>query len=171
MKRSRIVLWAGVIAFVGVWVALNVHPAGSESDGGITWHSFTEGVTAARTQQKFILVDVYTDWCGWCKKMDREVYTDARVRDILQERFVAVKLNAESSEPLEFNSVRMSEAQFARTVGVTGYPTTLFLDERGAVVTILPGYLPAEQFVRVLTFVAEGHYKQQRLDDFLSRGS
>ncbi len=64
----------------------------------IQWMKFEEAIAANTKQPKMILVDVYTDWCGWCKKMDKETFTNPKVIAHLKQNFYAVKLNAENTQ-------------------------------------------------------------------------
>ncbi len=169
MNRSRLILVALAVIAIGAWAIYNLDSSSEDAQGAFQWQSFGDGLTSARENHKMIMVDVYTDWCGWCKKLDREVYPDSRVSTLLAKSFVAIKVNAESSSPLEYKGQRMTEEQFARASGVTGYPTILFMDEEGTVVTTLPGYLPADRFSRVLEYVADKRYTKESLDDYFAR--
>jgi thioredoxin-related protein len=139
------------------------------SPATIVWNSFTDGVNLAKTSNKKILVDVYTDWCGWCKKMDSDVYTDKEVVGRLNEHFILVKLNAESTNRLTYKGKDFSEADFARELGVSGYPTTLFFDQNLAPITDLPGYAPPERFAKVLDFIGKDYYKSVSFQEFVER--
>lgn len=68
----------------------------TDSTNGITWLGFNEGLSKAAKEKKLVLIDVYTDWCIWCKEMDKNVYTDKSVIDYMNKHYVPVKLNAES---------------------------------------------------------------------------
>ena len=131
--------------------------------------SLEEAFTRARAERKCVLVDVYTDWCSWCKKMDRETYTNTQVRAMLEKEFLVVKLNAESDAELTFNGSRMTMVEFAQQAGVTGYPTTLFFDSNGRKVVSLPGYMDAPRFARVLDYVSAARYRTTPLDEYLAR--
>ncbi len=171
-NRSRLAIGAVVLAIAALWMLYNMRSSDEERvNGAVRWASFNDGMATARAEHKMVMVDVYTDWCVWCKKLDKEVYPDPRVSSAIASQFVPIKVNAESGSTIEFNGVRMTEEQFARQAGVTGYPTVLFLDDQGKVVTTLPGFLPADRFVRVLQYVSEHRYREQSLDDFLSRNS
>lgn len=135
----------------------------------LSWVSFDEGALLAKQQNKKLLVDVYTDWCSWCKKMDSDVYSNPEVIKLMQAKFIPVKLNAESSRNLTFDGRALTEAQFAGAVGVTGYPTTLFLHSDAKPITSLPGYLPADRFADVLRYIGDDHYKTVSFQDFLSK--
>ena len=57
--------------------------------------SFENALKTAKKEHKKVIVDIYTDWCGWCKKMDREAYSDEGIKKIIKDDFIYVKLNAE----------------------------------------------------------------------------
>jgi thioredoxin-related protein len=61
----------------------------------LKWYGFDEGLAKAKKENKFLLVDFYTDWCGWCKKMDSETYANKNIIKLLNKDFVLVKLNPE----------------------------------------------------------------------------
>jgi thioredoxin-related protein len=100
----------------------------------INWRSnFQDALKSAKAGGKPVMVDFYTDWCGWCKKLDSDTYSNPKVSS-LSEKFVCVKINAEKDPSL------------AEKCNVSGYPTILFLDGNGKVLSRIPGFLPADQF-------------------------
>ena len=121
----------------------------------LRWYSFDEGIALAQQTNKKLLIDVYTDWCSWCKKMDKEVYTNPDVKAVLQLYFIAVKLNAESPRELSYKGRRLTEMTIAREMGVNGYPTTVFLYSNSEPLTKVAGYIQSEDFVKLLRSVAE----------------
>ena len=125
-----------------------------------TWLAFNAGLKEAKSSNRKILVDVYTDWCGWCKKMDKEVFNHSRVAPYLNQQYVLVKLNAESGAQVTYKDAKSSEMELASAFGVTGYPTFLFLEPNGELITTLPGYVKADDFLSVLKYFAENHYKK-----------
>ena len=101
----------------------------------ISWAKSLDAATrAARAGKKLVLVDFYTDWCGYCKKLDAEVFPDPRVVKAVG-AVVPVKLNAEREG-----------LTLAQRFGVTGFPTLLFLDETGGEIARIGGYMPAAPF-------------------------
>ena len=62
----------------------------NEELASLRWHQWDEGVAATQASGKYVLVDVYTDWCGWCKKMDRAVYGHPQVQQLLAASFVLI---------------------------------------------------------------------------------
>src|SRR3989442_1072077 len=87
------------------------------------------------------MIDFYTDWCGWCKRLDRDVYAKSKIQEKLSKYVVPVKLNPEKG------GINYS---LARKHGVHGYPTVVFLDSDGKKVESIGGYVPAERFGEIL---------------------
>ncbi len=130
------------------------------------WKSFNDGMTEAKRSNKKILVDVYTDWCGWCKKMDAQTYNDANVAKYLADQYVLVKLNAESEKKLSYKGKEYTERELAGAFGITGYPSTLFLKADGEAITLYPGFADAKNFRVILTYIAEDHYLTKKFADY-----
>ena len=158
-------------AFIPTLYALAVtlfffHPA--ITFAGPAWRSWDAGLREAGTSGRPVLVDVYTDWCGWCKRMDRDVYARADVQDYLARKFVAVKLDAESSDAARYEGRAYTSRTLAARFGVTGYPTTLFLSAKGAHLGNVPGYSPPQDFLLLLRFIGDGHAARgEKLEDFI----
>lgn len=142
-----------VVLFGGAASFAQEKPAATDKEKArkeVAWaKNYKEAVEQARKSKKLIMVDFYTDWCGWCKKLDTDTYTDAKVMKLADESFVSVKLDAEKD----------GTAQAAR-YKVTGFPTILFLDpaalpepgkeegsaKEGEVVGKIVGYMPGGPF-------------------------
>jgi thioredoxin-related protein len=128
-------------------------PASSET----SWRNWQPGLEEASRAKKPILVDVYTDWCGWCKRMDRDVYSRTDVQEYLAKNYVVIRLNAESAAAATYQGQSTTEKSLASGFRVTGYPTTVFLRPTGDHMVNVPGYVPADRFLRILRYLAEGH--------------
>lgn len=114
----------------------------------IKWLKFEEAITANEQNPKMILVDVYTDWCGWCKKMDKETFTDPAVIAHINKNFYAVKMNAEDSKrTFEFMGKTYTEAQMAASMRVRSYPNFVVIEPKLQNIAQLPGYRNPEQFI------------------------
>ena len=153
-------------ALCALAVTLSLHPASAIA--GPAWRSWDAGLREAGTSRRPVLVDVYTDWCGWCKRMDRDVYARADVQDYLARKFVTVKLDAESNDAARYEGRAYTSHALAARFGVTGYPTTMFLSAKGAHLGSIPGYSPPEDFLLLLRFIGDGHAgRGEKLEDFL----
>ena len=159
-----------VLEFLFVAGLMMWHPLFSQTKIASTrggWNSFDAGLELAKINHKKILVDVYTDWCGWCKRMDEEVYSDPRVKEYLEKNFVLIKMNAEAKGTIHYKGKIYSPPQLASAFGVTGYPATLFLKDDSDAITLLPGYMEAPMFLHVLSFVAENQYGKKQFNQYL----
>ena len=131
------------------------------------WLSYNEALLKAEKENKSILVFFYSDGCGWCDKMEREVYTNKEVKQLLADKFVSVKINASSNNKIVQNGEEITEKKLATLFQVTGYPTTWFLENKDKGIAPLPGYIPAEQFVTVLKYIGEEWYKKITFQEYI----
>lgn len=120
------------------------------TDTGINWITIEEAEKLTKENPKHVFVDVYTDWCGWCKKMDKSTFTDPEVVKYVNQHFYAVKLNAESDKKINVKGIDTTARQLAASFRVTGYPTIVFIDKEFHRVTPVPGYKRAEEFKNIL---------------------
>ena len=81
---------------------LSFGSAGQENNEKVKWYTFEEAVDLSKNNPKKLFIDVYTDWCGWCKRMDQNTFTHPVIAKYLNENFYAVKFNAESTKPIDF---------------------------------------------------------------------
>ena len=136
----------------------------------IQWKAWNAGLQSASASGRPIIVDVYTDWCGWCKRMDKDVYARADVRDYLSRKFVTVKLNAESAEATRYEGRDYTARTLASRFEVSGYPTTVFLRPNGEKLVNVPGYVGPERFLLLLRFIGDGHMDRGvSWDDFAKK--
>jgi thioredoxin-related protein len=142
-----------LLAVLALAALVAVPPAGA---AGVAWHGWNEGLAAAAGSGKPVIVDVYTDWCGWCKRMDRDTYARADVSDYVNRHFVMVRLNAESNERLTYAGHAFTGRTLVGGFQVTGYPTTIFLRPSGEHLVNVPGYLPAEKFMKLARYIGDG---------------
>jgi thioredoxin-related protein len=137
---------------------------------GVNWVSIEEAATLAKKDGKKILIDMYTDWCGWCKRMDRDTYAKADVIEYINENFHAVKFNAEQKESVTVNGVtynyngnvgRRGVHDLALQIlnGRLSYPTTSFLNPDLSILTNVAGYQGEDDMMAILSFLGEDHYK------------
>ena len=114
----------------------------------IQWMKFEEAIAANANNPKMILVDVYTDWCGWCKKMDKETFTDPQVIAHFQKNFYAVKLNAEDTKrKFPFMGRTFTEAEMAASMRVNSYPNFVVIEPGLQNIAQLPGYREPAEFL------------------------
>lgn len=116
----------------------------------INWLTLEEAYKLNQQEPRKIFVDVYTDWCGWCKKMDKETFANAEVAQYVNENFYAVKLNAESNREFEMAGEKMTDRAVAKQLGVNSFPTIVLIHEDFQKVQPVPGYRSAKEFKTIL---------------------
>jgi|SRR5688572_3515122 len=173
MKRLLI----GMCALMGVLLIAAMTGSPETSEGGaVKWMTFEEAIQKAKTEKRPVFIDVYTDWCGWCKVMDKNTFNDPQVSRLLNEKFYAVKFNAEQREDVVFDghtfkfipSGRSGYHELAAALlnNQLSYPTVVFLDEEFKMIQPLAGYRKAPEFHIIAQFIGEGHYKTVKWDEW-----
>ena len=168
MKQTLIALVT--IAFVGTLAFSMPGPTSktfNEDKDGIKWHTFEQALALGKKENKMIVVDFYTDWCTWCKTMDKETYGNPEVIRFAKEKLVFAKVNAESSEKVTYKGMQFTYSQLARAFKVKGYPATLFMLPNGDALDLVPGYIPPETFLPIMNFLEGGHYKNTSFEKFM----
>lgn len=138
-----------------------------EDKDEIKWMSYDEAVKLAKKRPKKIFVDVYTDWCGWCKKMDQTTLKDPKITAFMNKKYYAVKLNAESNKMISFQGKAMTERELAGKVfKISGYPSTVYLESDEKIIQPVPGYMDVPTLDKILHYIGEDHYKTKTWEQF-----
>jgi thioredoxin-related protein len=141
----------------------------------IKWISITELNEQYKIQPKPILIDVYTNWCGWCRVMEKETYSQESVSSYINDNYYAVKFDAETTDSVEFNgrkfgyntSYKANELAIYLLDGRMGYPTTILLSSINAQPAPLSGFLKPSELEPPLKFFAEGAYKKKEFPEYM----
>ena len=122
----------------------------------VRWMSFEEAMERSKMEKRKIFIDVFTDWCGWCKVMDKNTFSEAAVAKILNEKFYPVKFDAEQTNDIVFNGTTFKfipsgnkgvhQLAMALLNNQMSYPTVVFLDEEFRMIQPLAGYQKAPEF-------------------------
>ena len=140
------------------------------TDASIQWLTFEEAVQKVNSDKnpKNILIDFYTDWCGWCKVMDKKTYTDPHVIKLINKYFYPVKFDAETKETIHFMGQDFGFVKHGRTgynqlaaeflQGQLSYPTTLFLNPKFQIITPIAGFVKPEELEPILNFLGQNLY-------------
>ena len=148
-------------------------PFGLFSQEKIKWISLEDAVYLQQTEPRNIIIDVYTNWCGPCKKLDRETFGNKDLIKYVNDNYYAVKFNAEGNDTIEFQGYeftnpnfdptktrrRNSSHEFTRALQVSAYPTVVFLDKSSNVLYKLRGFQPVPQMEFFLKYL-NGKYKE-----------
>jgi thioredoxin-related protein len=144
----------------------------------ITWMSWDDAMKAMEKQPKKVFIDLYTDWCGWCKRMDQTTFADPQVVEFVNKHFYAVKFDAEGKQDVTYNghtfkfmasgSRGVHELAYSLLDGRLGYPSYVYMNEKMERITISPGYKPTDTFLKELRFINGEHYKTKSYQDYMN---
>jgi thioredoxin-related protein len=168
MKKVVVFLLIGVAIF-GILASTTKHK------GKVEWITMEALKEQYAKNPKPIMVDLYTDWCGWCKVMDKETYTNENVTSYIGQNYYAIKFNAEGKDSVEFNGKkygynaknRAHDLAVYFAYGQMSYPTTVFLSAIDAQPAPLPGFLKPKEIEPYLKFFGDGAYKTMNFPSFM----
>jgi thioredoxin-related protein len=160
--------------FLGVMILSCGVASQSPKAGALKWMTLQEAETALQKEKRPILIDLYTDWCGWCKTMDKRTYGHPDVIAYLQRNFYPVKLNAETKTALTWNKkqytfnagYQTNEFAVYLTRGQLSYPTTVIIPADGTEPQAIPGFHPPQEFELLVKYFGEGAYNKTAFTDF-----
>ena len=179
MKKTWII--HSILAGLCVWVFFGfatdyLSPNSTDEKGAVNWLTMEEAAQLAEQDGKKILVDMYTDWCGWCKVMDRNTYSNQEIADYINTNFHPVKMDAQQKESLTLNGKtyglrgegRRGYNEFAIQVlgGKMSFPSTVFLNSDLSVLFVVPGYLKPNEFSPILSYTYEEAYKEKSFQEY-----
>jgi thioredoxin-related protein len=177
MKRHWILaaaLTPVIIGFAIIGATTSFGMEGSEKKSKtdaqkVKWYTFDQGVNAAKKEMKLLVVDFYTDWCHWCKVMDKETFANKEVVDFAKANVIMAKIDAETNDKFAYRDAQYSGRQLSQIFGVRGFPTTVFIDSNGDLITTVSGYIPADRFTLILKYLAGNWYEKMKFDEFVKK--
>jgi thioredoxin-related protein len=156
-------------------------PIPKEATNKINWVTIEEAIELQKTAPKKIFMDVYTNWCGPCKMLDKNTFQNEDVANYVNEHFYAVKFNAEGNTDVTYKDKtfgnpdydatkvnrRNSAHEFSRFLKVRAYPTMVFFDEEANYITPISGYLKPQQLeVYLKMFQSDKHKEMTTQEQF-----
>lgn len=140
----------------------------------IQWLSIEEAEEKCKKKPRKIFVDVYTSWCGWCKHMDATVFTNPAIIEYLNDKYYAVKLNAEDKNNIIFKEslFKYNERYKSNDLAVNflngnmSYPSFVFLDEDLTILSPVPGALKANEMDQLLHYFGENKFRKMKFEEY-----
>ena len=155
---------------------LAIVSVGVNAQEEVNWLTFEEAIEKNKENPKPILVDLYTDWCGWCKKMDKTTYKNDVLVKYINANYYAVKMDGEGKEDISFKGKTYKYVQEGRSKyhqlaaailkGKMSYPSTAFFTDKEQLIQAVPGYLDEKKFEKILAYFAKDNYKKTKWPAF-----
>ena len=147
----------------------------TEANKEINWMTVDEVQVAMKKEPRKVLIDFYTSWCGWCKVMDKKTYSNPEIIKYVNEKFYAVKFDAEQKESVmfmgktyEFKAEKRANEFAASLLGDRlSYPTTVFMTEQFQNPSMVPGYQDVPKMETILNFLGENKYQTLKWEDHM----
>jgi thioredoxin-related protein len=121
----------------------------------IAWLSYEDGLAVAAESGKMVMIDFHADWCKYCKKMDKETFTDPGVIRLIEQYFVPISVDTQKQKKI------------GQQYSVKSLPTIWFLESDGSPITPLPGFADAKRFRTVLGFMSSRSFESMSFDDYI----
>lgn len=139
MKWRKYISIAGIMIMAFFWTPLQ--SSGTRPVKGIVFYQGTwdQALGQARKEDKMIFLDLYASWCGPCRMLQSETFPDAAVGRFFNANFINYAVDAEKGIGVKL----------ARKFRITGYPTLLFIDGNGNLVTRKMGYRTPRQLITI----------------------
>ena len=157
-------------------VAVFVISAFTANAQEVNWVSFEEALELNKKNPKPIMVDLYTDWCGWCKRMDATTYKNEVIVKFINDNYYAVKMDGEGKKDITFKGRTFKFVQNGRSKyhelaaailnGKMSYPSTAFFNQEEQLIQSVPGYQTKEKFEKILAYFSGEAYKNTPWKDF-----
>tara|TARA_Y100000385_G_C13026348_1_gene608581 strand:- start:105 stop:611 length:507 start_codon:yes stop_codon:yes gene_type:complete len=150
----------------------------SNAQEKIEWMSIEEAyaLTLTEASPKKIFIDVYTDWCGWCKRMDKATFQNPEVARYMNEHYYNVKFDAEQKESIEmlgntFEFVPQGKRGYhelaaALLNGKMSYPTVIFMSNKFEMLSPVPGYQEAGPFMNIAKYFGNDIYQNVPWEEY-----
>lgn len=148
MMKIPSIIFVGAVLILVSFKAIDLNS--DSSDNKINWVTIEEAQELTKEEPRKVFIDIYADWCGWCKVMDRKTFTDKKVYTYINENYYAVRIDAESQNIITYNGRDLSEQDLVKSFKVQGLPTIVFIDEDFKKIKPVAGYQNADQFLKSL---------------------
>lgn len=160
MKKNSLLTFL-LLALIIVSTQIYSEDPSSDKSGEskIIWHNLDEGLKQASQDEKHLYIEFMADWCGWCRKLEKDVYTNQNIIDLLNNDFIAVRINGDSKEEIKYKGELISQQILAKKeFSVNVFPTMWILKPDGSKLTMLRGYQTSDFMQEALIYVKDFKY-------------
>lgn len=172
-----------ILLLIVILFSISLSSQSKKESKEINWISFSEALNAQKENPKKIMIDVYTNWCGPCKLLDKNTFHNTDLVNYVNKHFYAVKFNAEGDKLITYKGQefknpnydsrkefkRNSAHQLANYLQIRAFPTIMFFDENGDVLAPIPGYRTSKQLEVFLKLFKTNAFKNITTEEQFSK--
>ncbi|HEX6982413.1 MAG TPA: thioredoxin fold domain-containing protein [Balneolaceae bacterium] len=159
MRKAKSIIIIAVLCLLGS--AVNAQ--------SIEWLPMEKAQQLAVKNDKKVMIFAEAEWCGYCKRMEEEVFPKESVSDSLRKYFYPVRLDIESDGKVVFNGQEYTGQVLSRKFRVYSTPTFIFLTSKGTIIGRQPSYMPTDIFAKLLGYVGDEVYLNQKFEEYLKQ--
>lgn len=176
--NSFIMAFSVAVLFWSTGTAESQENAKGASETKVKWYTIEEAEALSKKAPRKFFIDLYTQWCGWCRKMDANTFSNPVIADYLNKKYYAVKFDAEFRDTVFFKSKAYTfvgtgfrgynQLAYDLADGRLSYPTIIFLDEQANTIQAIAGYRDAAELDQILKYFGEDFYRKTDYQTFLT---
>ncbi len=115
------------------------------------WTPVSDLAKKLAAEPRPVIVELYANWCGWCKKMDKTTFADPEIADLANSSVYLVKINGETTDTFTFLGKETNGKEIVKSLEIQGYPTFILVDQEQEKMEIVAGYKTSPQLKRIIT--------------------
>ena len=165
------------VLYIFIFVITGYFQVSAQTPEKVKWYTLDEALKLNASSPRKILIDMYTDWCGYCKVMDAETFSHPIIAGYINKHFYAVKFDAESSAPVKFGDhtfvnqgaggTRKSTHQFVTALNISGYPAIAYFSGDLKLIGVVPGFMRPKEIEPLLHYIVEEQYQKNiKFEDY-----
>lgn len=161
--------------FLTIFQAFPSNLASQTPTESIRWmKNIDDAIDFARAQDKKIIIDIYTDWCSWCRLMQKKTYQNPKIAQYMNQKYCAVRLNAWHKKEIWFRGYRykyvpefnIHQLAYQLLEGNLKYPTAIIMTKDLEILTPVRGFAEPNEMEKILRFYGEDVYKTKNWAEY-----
>jgi thioredoxin-related protein len=163
-----------VLAFIACFFIFSFAKVKPTDKEKINWLTMEQLNAKMKDETKPVLIDIYTNWCYWCKVMDKKTYNNSKVISYINQHFYAARLDAETKDTVKWNNKsfsydaanKVNDFALYATQGQLAFPNTVIFPEAQQTPAAIPGFMEPKEIEVILKYFGEGAYKTQNFNEY-----